>query len=207
MFIVFEGLDGAGTTTQSKLLNDTLINLGHKSFITNQPSTGPIGSMIRNILSGRIITSSLSNEVVSDKTLACLFAADRYDHIQNVIKPMLDKSNVICDRYDLSTLAYQTKTDIEAQWVEELHRYILAPDVTFFIKISAYTAYERIYKSRSILDMHEKQDMMINIAKRYDEIVKKKINNAEHIVILDGNEPISMIHERVFDYLKKYLKY
>lgn len=207
MFIAIEGIDGAGTTTQSKILHDKLLSENFKSFWTCEPSTGPIGSMIRQFLSGRIGTSSLTTDVMSNKTLACLFAADRYDHLQCTILPMLKTSNVITDRYHLSTLAYQTTNSVELAWAEHLHDFVKLPDITFFLNISASVAFERIYKNRSTFDMHEKQELLIDIAARYSKIVNNEISLSEHIVVIDGTKPIREIADFIWNYTTQYLKY
>ncbi|HUJ27417.1 MAG TPA: dTMP kinase, partial [Myxococcales bacterium] len=109
-FIVFEGLDGAGTTTQAKLLAERLQKLGRTVFLAHQPSDGTVGLLIRQILAGRAATPQADGKLgqVDERVMALLFAADRLDHLNSQIEPRLARGeDVILDRYTLSSLAYQ----------------------------------------------------------------------------------------------------
>lgn len=100
-FIVFEGLDGSGTSTQSQLLQNALLEKGEKVHLTCEPSPGPIGNMIRQAMQGRILFSKQDDEF--DQQMAYLFAADRYDHLNNPVDGVLKLVNegfyVISTRY------------------------------------------------------------------------------------------------------------
>src|SRR5450759_981694 len=100
VFIVIEGLDGSGKTTQAILLAKRL-SQSHKTILTAEPSRGKIGAFIRE--------SCLYEEKrLPTEAEALLFAADRVEHVQKEIKPALDEGKlVICDRYVYSSLAYQ----------------------------------------------------------------------------------------------------
>ena len=105
-FIVLEGVDGAGTTTQANLVKATLSAKDVESVVTAQPSDGPIGRLIRSILRGQVTREN--GERVGGQAIAALFAADRSEHIDSLIEPLLAKGvHVICDRYYHSSLAYQ----------------------------------------------------------------------------------------------------
>ena len=101
-FIVFEGIDGSGKSTQIKLLYKYLTSKGVPCYTTFEPTDSPFGSLIRQCLSGRIETD--------DKTIAGLFVADRLDHLYNAKCGLIEKINsgitVLCDRYYLSSYAY-----------------------------------------------------------------------------------------------------
>jgi dTMP kinase len=109
-FIVFEGIDGAGTTTQSRLLQETLTRDNVPIHLTAEPSDGPIGLIIRQILGGRIVVKGMSGlRPPRWPTMALLFAADRLDHLESEILPNLaDGITVLSDRYVYSSLLYQT---------------------------------------------------------------------------------------------------
>jgi len=101
-FIVFEGLDGAGTTTQANLLAQYLEKESWPVITTSEPTQGPMGLIIRLVLCNRLIFSSQNREmeILSNSSIALLFAADRLDHLQHLIIPKLDDGViVICDRY------------------------------------------------------------------------------------------------------------
>ena len=99
-FIVIEGLDGSGTTTQARLLRERLLEDGESIVNTQEPSNSMIGTLISAILEGK--------EKVNPKTLAYLFAADRKNHI-DLLMDSFETSKVICDRYLFSSLAYQSQ--------------------------------------------------------------------------------------------------
>src|SRR5438552_18005973 len=86
-FIVFEGLDGAGTTTQAKLLAERLQSKGRTVYVAHQPSDGPAGQLIRQILAGRTATQQADGKlgVVDERGMAVLFAADRLCHLGSVL--------------------------------------------------------------------------------------------------------------------------
>lgn len=106
-FVVLEGLDGAGTTTQTKLLVERLTARGIPAIATHEPTSGPIGTLIRRALRHdwpRPEGELGSVEPPSWATLALLFAADRLEHLQRVVDPALAQGKVVVsDRYDLST--------------------------------------------------------------------------------------------------------
>ncbi|NLN63184.1 MAG: dTMP kinase [Myxococcales bacterium] len=143
--IVFEGIDGSGTSTQVRLLHETMVASLRTVHATAQPSGGPIGNMVRQILRGRIV--SRDNRPMDWQTMALLFAADRQDQQQNEILPHLENGvHVICDRYVQSSIVYQgvSADDSDAQrWIGDANRYIIPPDVVFYLRIDAATAAQR----------------------------------------------------------------
>src|SRR5690349_10994916 len=97
-FLVLEGLDGAGTTTQLECLSRALRQRGATVCATREPSDGPVGVMLRQALTGRL--GLKGGAPLSHETLALLFAADRMDHLQAEVLPALERGEtVICDRY------------------------------------------------------------------------------------------------------------
>ncbi|HYY53573.1 MAG TPA: dTMP kinase, partial [Myxococcales bacterium] len=106
-FIALEGLDGSGTTTQAERIASVLRAQGRRVLLTREPSDGPIGTLIRLALTGRLGLPQRSGPL-TEEALALLFAADRVDHLAAVIEPALERGElVVCDRYVLSSLAYQ----------------------------------------------------------------------------------------------------
>lgn len=116
-FIVLEGLDGAGTTTQTERLASLLRSEGHDVVTTREPSDGPVGTMLRQALTGRLGLPQ-GRGPLAQETLALLFAADRTDHLHARILPALEQGKVVlCDRYVLSSLAYQGAS-LPMAWVD-----------------------------------------------------------------------------------------
>ena len=121
-FIVIEGIDGSGTTTQCSILADRLTEKGLPVHTTREPSDGPIGVLIRQVLTGRVVVSGRQGaRPFNWATMATLFAADRLDHLEaEVIPNLTDGVTVICDRYDHSSVAYQTVSGGGGEDISEL---------------------------------------------------------------------------------------
>ena len=143
---MLEGVDGAGTTTHSKLLTQGLKQRGISAHGTREPSDGPIGVMLRQVLTGRLVVRSQEGpRSPSWSTMALLFAADRLDHIEAEVVPHLAAGTVvISDRYDYSSVAYQSSTaategnaDDAVQWVKTLNHHARRPDLTLVLDIPA----------------------------------------------------------------------
>lgn len=136
MFIVLEGIDGSGTTTQLGLVADRLRTRGHVVLATREPSTGRYGQAIRELL-------AKPPSSVDPRTLAKLFAADRLDHLRDEVDPALAAGKVVvCDRYVVSALVYQS-LDCDPEWVRKINRFARWPDLTIVLELPAEVALER----------------------------------------------------------------
>lgn len=150
-FIVFEGIDGSGKSTQAKLLQQNLEQQGHKTYLTFEPTDSPIGSVIRNIFKRRI--------EAAHETIAGLFVADRLDHLLNntngILKKLKEGYTVICDRYYLSSYAYQG-AHVDMDWVIQANSKsaaLLKPDLTIHIDISPEESLQRVHKGRGDIEI------------------------------------------------------
>ena len=145
-FVVVEGLDGAGTTTQTEKLHDYFTRKGVDSFPTREPTGGPVGKFIRQALSRDVFPSADGAAwIPGERELALLFAADRLEHSRDINARRDGGSLVLCDRYIFSSMAYQTlDPSISAEWVREINRGCAVPDVTFFLSVSAAECLRRI---------------------------------------------------------------
>ncbi|MEJ5285173.1 MAG: dTMP kinase [Brevinematia bacterium] len=195
-FIVFEGIEGSGKTTQSILLSEKLKNRDYDVIHTKEPGGTDFGEKIRNIL--------LHEDEVSDITELLLFLADRKEHIERLIKPSLEKNRiVISDRYFYSTLAYQIGgRKLDEDMVNYLNNIIvdnLIPDIVFYIDIDAEESIKR--KKHSHLDRIEREEMFfhINIRNEYLRIAEK----SENFIVVDGKKPIQDVHHIICDYLRE----
>lgn len=139
--IVVEGVDGSGTTTQSRRLVEALRAIGRDARHTFEPTPGPIGNLIRAALEKRLIDpESSSRRALRPETMALLFAADRLDHLDSFILPALaEGAIVVSDRYDLSSLVYQSATSDSAAealpWLRTLNRAARRPDLTVVLDV------------------------------------------------------------------------
>jgi len=192
-FIVLEGIDGAGTTTQAGLLHDWVRGQGIPAVTTREPSDGPIGALIRNALKGRIRLPGSAGPLPAE-AIALLFAADRIDHLHAEIEPALEKGAwVISDRYLDSSVAYQG-TLIDNAWVQEINRYAVTPDLTFFLKVDVDVALARISGTRVSKDLFETRDLLTRIAAGYDRLYATHPGRAD---ILDSSLPLGEVHDKM----------
>ncbi len=140
LFIALEGIDGSGTTTHLKLLSSWLTTKGYEVVKTHEPTNGRIGRVIREVLRDSSVPSAID---------ALLFAADRVDNTINCIQPALDQGKiVITDRYVESSIAYQTSSGLDMEWVKELNKLALTPNITILLDISPQIALGRKRKSK-----------------------------------------------------------
>lgn len=196
MFIVIEGLDGAGTTTQTRLLARWFGDRGHLSTTTAEPSTGPLGRLARDMLAKRI--TSYDGAAVDRETLALVFAADRVHHGHNEIAPALASGRVvISDRYYHSSYVYQGDIDgderFDIEWVRALNSRALEPDLTFFLEVPVETSLARL-GDRGHRDIYETREKLERLARRYAQVVETLVAEGERIVTIDGTlEPDAVL--------------
>jgi dTMP kinase len=192
-FIVFEGLDGAGTTTQAKVLADRLRQRGRTVFEAHQPSEGPVGLLVRQILAGRAATPQADGKlgVVDERVMALLFAADRLDHLQSQIEPRLARGeDVILDRYTLSSLAYQGAS-VSHDFIAHANRYARKPDLTLFLYVPATVALERVRSRGAKLERYETAQQLQTIEREYNRLV----GTLASVVSIDGTRSIQDVAE------------
>lgn len=195
-FIVFEGIDGSGKSTQVKLLSDRLKENGKDIYQTFEPTNSPIGSLIRNILYGRIEGD--------EKTMAALYLADRLDHIQNGTNGMLKQieagKHVIADRYYFSSYAYHVP-HVTLDWVVNANSIcaeLLRPDLIVFVDITTETSIERLSKGRTELDKYENYERISTVRKNYFAALKR-FEGKENVVIIDGNQRIEAVANDIWN--------
>ena len=194
-FITFEGIDGSGKSTQIQLLKSRMEALGDACYQTLEPSGGPVGSLLRQYLSGRMNAD--------EYTLAALFAADRLDHLHNTTDGICSKINqgihVICDRYILSNYAYQG-VRVPMTWIMQLNQAALdtlKPDCHIFIDVSPETAMERMAKERFHADLYETEERLKEVRDCYHRLIKE-LDGQEKIFVIDGNQSIQEVSEHIW---------
>jgi dTMP kinase len=185
-FIVFDSLDGAGNSTQVKLLADYLNKIGKKTHITKEPTSYLIGGLIK---------SQLTHDWKSSPDcLQLLFSADRAYHLEKEIIPLLKKGiNVISDRYFFSTMAYGNLEINDLNWLIEINKRFLLPDLTFFLKVSPRICIERIKRDRFEITLFEKEKVLEKVWQNY-EILAKKFKN---IFVIDGERSVKEISTEI----------
>lgn len=200
-FIVFEGIDGSGKTTQIKKLIHRMQQLGIPAKPDREPTDGDIGTLLRQYLKQSIKTDG--------SAIAALFAADRIDHItkKDGILDTLDSGvSVLCDRYYLSSYAYQS-IDYDLNWIMELNRmaYETArPDIHIFLDVPADVSMERV-KRRGETELYEVLERQKRIRDNFFMIFDK-LKEKENILVLDGTKPSYTIATEVWNTVSKLYK-
>lgn len=159
-FIVIEGCDGSGTTTQASLVTDALVKNGIPTVLSAEPTEYPIGRLIRQFLSAKNPPDA--------KGFTCLFAADRYNHIEK-LKPILAAGTwVVCDRYVYSSIVYQHfLSGVDLSFLLQVNKYILPPDMIFILNVDEETALNRLNSRDSDRDIFEKKESITKIVEGY----------------------------------------
>jgi len=202
-FLVIEGLDGSGTTTQVDFLVASLRQRGLSVHATCEPSKGPIGVLIRQALSGRLSLDA-KGKALSPKTLALLFAADRDDHLQAEVEPALERGHwVVSDRYLLSSLAYQSLS-LPMDWIMTLNQHALVPDCTVFLKIAPPLAAKRM-KQRPQVELYEALETQERVAQNYERAIAIRKQAGEPIFCMDASLPKEALSQYIEQELYKYL--
>ena len=197
-FIVFEGIDGSGKSTQMKILEKKLAEKGVKTRLTLEPTYGLVGGILHDILSGKI--------KADPKVVAALFVADRLDHLTNdndgVLKSLDAGEIVICDRYYFSSYAYQS-TEVPSEWVVEANKLCAAtlkPDVTIFIDITPQTAMNRILSNRDTVEIYETEEKLTKVRDSYFAAFDK-MKDCENVKVINGERSV----DEIADDIEKYV--
>ncbi len=195
-FVAIEGLDGAGTTTQARLLVERLRAAGRAAHLTAEPSGGPVGALVRQVLQRRV-TGGRGGDFDA-QALALLFAADRLDHVAAEIEPRLAEGcDVVSDRYTLSSLAYQGLTTGELAWVEAINRRAPAPDLTVFLRVRAGLALGRRQAAGTTPELYEVADFQARVARSYQRSLQLLRRRGQRVEVLDGEAPVERVAAEV----------
>jgi len=185
VLIAVEGIDGAGTTTQVARLVDGLRAAGFASHATREPSDGPIGRLLRDMLGG-------AHAPVDATTMSLLFAADRADHIAREVSPALARGEVVVsDRWYHSSLAYQG-TDEERSWIATLNQRALVPDLTVLLEVDPRVAADRRAAADRDEEIFDHLPTQLRVAAGYAEVVRE-LGGREPIRVIDGEQPVDAI--------------
>lgn len=212
-FVVLEGVDGAGTTTQLELLSASLRAQGRDVHATREPSTGPIGVLLRELLQGKVMRGSrrLPGQAGPPdwETMALLFAADRLDHVACEIEPVLARGGiVVSDRYDASSLGYQSVTShgdpAALDWIVSLNRHARRPDLVLVLDVSAEQAEAR-RRGRGLADeMYDASETQRQLCEFYRSLPARM--PGDNIVLVDGGGSIEVVAARVNELVQALLE-
>ncbi len=191
-FICIEGLDGCGKTTQTKILVEKLKKKGYDAVYTAEPSRGKIGRFIKKYCLHR-------DKRISSIVEALLFAADRYEHVENDILPALKNGKiVVSDRYVYSSLAYQGAAGLSLDWIRRINEHALAPNLAIFIDVEPNTVIQRLKPKKSVMENLETQ-------RKVREVYMKFVENGE-LVQVNGNKSKKEVANEILSIVLKSLR-
>ncbi len=200
-FIVLEGIDGSGKTTQMKLLQMALTNMGVVSSVSAEPTGSPVGIEIRRVLKGQ--------EAVTTEKLAEMFACDRAIHNTDrewgIERMLSDGITVISDRYYYSSMAYQG-AEIGIDRVAEMNLEnsdIRRPDLCIFMDLSPDKSLERIGASRESKEIFENTEVLTRTRAKFYEVLEYMKNKGDNVVIIDASEPVDIVSENILSAVKE----
>ena len=190
-FIVLEGLDGSGQSSQASLLGDFFIKNGKDMVLTKEPTqNSEAGKKIKKVLEEHIEINPLE--------LQKLYAQDRKEHLENVIIPALKQGKiVISDRYFFSTFAFGTAHGADLEELIKMNDNFLYPDLAFLLKVDPKVCIERIEKRADPKTLFEKEEKLEKVWQVY----KTFPSRFENVKLIDGEQSI----EQVFEQIKSYL--
>lgn len=195
LFIAFEGGDGAGKSTQVSLLREALESAGRTVTVTRQPGGTDLGHQIRDLV--------LHGAHVAPRAEALLFAADKAHHVDQLIRPALDRGEVVLtDRYTDSSVAYQgAGRDLGAQEIHDLNMWAvdeLVPDLTVVVDVSAQEGRRR---RGEVHDRLEAEEDAFHEAIRAHYLAMAQ-GNPQRYLVVDGTLPPEDVHAAVVERLR-----
>ena len=191
IFMVIEGLDGSGKTTQAVLLAERL-SKNYQVMLTAEPSRGKIGTFIRDCC-------LYEQTRLPTEAEALLFAADRIEHMQKELKPALDEGKlVICDRYVYSSLAYQGSAGLSLDWIKTINARAVQPDFSLFLDVPPERVLERLQRKKSVMETLDTQQ-------KVREIYLKYVEKGE-LIRIDGDKTREVVANELFVKVTELLK-
>jgi dTMP kinase len=181
MFVAFEGVDGSGKTTQISRVAEAIRewNKYQEVVLTREP-THKATQLIRKL-------KSETDPMTNARKMTKLFVQDRKKHYQEIVEDMQKERVILCDRYAMSTLVYQS---VQGQKIEELVQAHLdaklgIPDITFYLALSANKAIKRLSGRNSKREKFEQPDFMMGLVKQYEKIYEDSTleNSVYHRII------------------------
>lgn len=193
-FIVFEGIDGAGKTTQINLLANYLREQGRSVYCTAEPTETVSGGLLRDALSGA------TRRTICE--MAAMFVFDRINHnvnpVNGIQKMLADGFDVICDRYYYSSLAYQG-SGTDPEWVGNMNLNcpeIMRPDVCIFLDLTPEQSMARINRNRATQEIYENVEKLTQVRNQFYRVFED-LKDRDNIQIVDAYRSVEEIHQSI----------
>jgi len=194
LLIVFEGIDGSGKTTLSRMLLDDWQKQGRTVVWLREPSASPWGEKIRAI--------AQAHDQIPIREELEYFIEDRRWNVKNCILPALDNNqDVILDRYYYSTACYQGARGLDMDEIIRLNEaFAPRPDAVFIVDVDVEIAMQRIRQNReTTVKLFEKKEFLLQVRENYLKL------KGEHIHVLDGSLPLAQVFVRLLEKIADYL--
>ncbi|NJE26016.1 dTMP kinase [Thermococcus sp. MV5] len=194
IFIVLEGIDGAGKSTQAKMLAKWFEERGYEVVLTKEPTDTAFGKLIRRLVLTGGKEGIIDGARVSKEAEALLFAADRAEHVKKLIEPALNAGKVvISDRYFYSSLAYQWARGLDLNWLINLNGFAPRADLVILLDLPVKESIKRI-NGRSIKSEFDK---IVELQKKVRENYLKLAEKFNEIRIINALAPVEDIHNDI----------
>ncbi|USH00583.1 dTMP kinase [Thermococcus argininiproducens] len=194
MFIVLEGIDGAGKSTQAKMLANWFEERGYEVVLTKEPTDTAFGKLIRRLVLTGGKEGIIDGARISKEAEALLFAADRAEHVKKLIEPALNAGKVvISDRYFYSSLAYQWARGLDLNWLINLNGFAPRADLVILLDLPVKESIKRI-NGRSI---RSEFDKIVELQKKVRENYLKLAEKFNEIRIINALAPVEDIHNDI----------
>ena len=192
LFIVFEGVDGGGKSTQIKMLSDFFTRKGYDVEQHMEPTHETIGQVLWDYMNSK-------KRSFDPETEALLFAADRIEHGKTIKKALGKGKVVISDRYKHSSLAYQGAAGVDVEWMQSLNMHALVPDLVILLDIDPDKSLERV--SERAKTVFEKKGYLKKVRAEYLRYAEKN-----ELVVVDALQTIEEVHEAILAHVKKLVE-
>jgi len=201
-FIVIEGIDGAGKSTQARLLAEWFEERGKEVVLTKEPTDTAFGKLIRRLVLTGGREGIIDGARISHEAEALLFAADRAEHVEKLIKPAIKEGKiVISDRYFYSSLAYQWARGLNLEWLIGLNRFAVRPDIVILLDLPVRESMRRINR-RSI---KSEFDRIAELQKAVRENYLRLAERFPEMKIVNALASVEDIHEDIVELVKHEL--
>ncbi|AEH23920.1 dTMP kinase [Pyrococcus yayanosii] len=191
LFIVFEGIDGAGKSTQARLLAEWFREKGYDVVLTKEPTDSELGNFVKRLI---LIGGIINGGRISHEAEALLFAADRAEHVKKVIEPALREGKVvISDRYFYSSLAYQWARGLDVEWLISVNSFAPRPHLVILLDLPAKESMRRV----RLRGAESEFDKLLELQRKVRENYLKLAERFPEFRIVNAMAPVEDIHRDV----------